>query len=306
MSTINKSQDLSQHILSTMRRSPDNREDRYKRGILLKRLSLWWTYALLLLVSLMFIFPFLWLITSSLKNEFQYYAIPIQWIPSPVQWTNYVQVFVDYNFAHYVLNSVWLAAYCVLASTLSSSLVAYGFARFRFPGRGVLFVILIATMILPVQILTISLYTLFRSWGWIDTFLPIMVPKLFGDAFSIFLFRQFFIGLPREIDEAARLDGCGSFRIFWNIVLPQSKPVIVVVAIFAFLSSWRDAWNPLIYLSSDVNRTVPLGLFYFTSPYQSVDPQLMAATLVALAVPVVLYALGQRYIDSGVSIAEIK
>ena len=280
--------------------------DRRTRGHFYQRLSMLWTYAILIVLSLIILFPFLWLVTSSLKSEFQYFAIPIQWIPNPPLWSNYVEVFTQYHFTHYVVNSLWLAAYGVIAATFSSALVAYGFARFRFPGRTVLFILVLATMMLPNQVMTIALYTVFKSLGWIDTFLPLMVPKLFGDAFSIFLFRQFFMGLPREIDEAARIDGCGSFRIFWNMVLPQSKPVVIVVAIFLFLGSWRDAWAPLIYLSSDINRTIPLGLLFFQNPFKSVDPQLMAATLVALVVPVVLYAIGQRYIDSGVSIADLK
>lgn len=280
--------------------------DQRGRGLFYQRLSMLWTYAILIVVSLIVLFPFIWLVTSSLKSEFQYYAIPIQWIPNPVQFSNFVEVFTQYRFTHYVVNSLWLAAFAVVASLFSSALVAYGFARFRFPGRTVLFILVLATMMLPSQIMTIALYNIYKSLGWIDTFLPLMVPRLFGDAFSIFLFRQFFLGLPREIDEAARIDGCGSFRIFWNIVLPQCKPVMIVVAIFLFLGSWRDAWTPLIYLSSDANRTVPLGLLFFSNPFKSVDPQLMAATLVALVVPVVLYALGQRYIDSGVAIADLK
>jgi ABC-type glycerol-3-phosphate transport system permease component len=267
---------------------------------------MFWTYAVLIIMSLIILFPFVWLVTSSLKNEFQYYAIPIQWIPNPIMVSNYVDVFATYNFFHYIFNSVWLAVYSMIASTFVSALVAYGFARFRFPGRTAWFIVLLATMMIPSQILIIALYNTFKNLGWIDTFLPLMVPKLFGDAFSIFLFRQFFMNLSRELDDAARVDGCGSFRIFWSIILPQARPVLVVVAVFAFLNSWRDAWGPLIYLSSDSNRTVPLGLLAFTNPYKSVDPQLMAATLIALVVPVILYSIGQRYIDSGVAIAEVK
>ena len=211
-----------------------------------------------------------------------------------------------YGFARYVGNSVFLAVYAMVVNTLVSSLVAFGFARFRFPGRGVWFVLMLSTLMLPAQVLTIPLYVTFKTFGWIDTFLPIMVPQLFGSAFNVFLFRQFFMDLPRELDEAARIDGCSNLRIWWNIILPQSKPVIIVVAIFTFLSSWRDAWNPLIYLSSQSNRTIPLGLLYFTNGYTAVYPQMMAATVVALAVPVVLYAIGQRYIDRGTAIAEVR
>ena len=298
---------LSEQMQSRSRRNTlDNRRNQRERGLFYKRLSMAWTYVLLSALGIIFILPFVWIISSSLKNDFQYFAIPIQWIPNPAMWSNYVEVFTDYHFAHYIVNSVWLAGYSVIATTFVSALVGYGFARFRFPGRTALFIVLLATMMIPAQVMTIALYTTFRNFGWIDTFLPIMVPKLFGDAFSIFLFRQFFMGLSHEIDEAARIDGCGPFGLFWRIVLPQSRPVVIVVAVFAFLASWRDAWGPLIYLSSDENRTVPLGLLFFTNPFKSVDPQLMAATLIALVVPVILYAVGQRYIDSGVAIAEVK
>jgi len=292
---------------ATQRTAQQTRAIDYRsRGKFYQRMSLLWTYVVLIIMSTVVLAPFLWLITSSLKSEFQYYAIPIQWIPQPFTWSNYVEVFTQYNFFHYIFNSVWLAVYSVIAVTFVSAFVAYGFARFRFPGRTAMFILLLGTMMIPGQVLIISLYTIFRNFGWIDTFLPIIVPKLFGDAFSIFLLRQFFMGLPRELDEAARIDGCSNFRIFWNIILPQAKPVLIVVAVFAFLNSWSDAWGPLIYLSSDSNRTVPLGLLAFTNPYKAVDPQLMAATLIALVVPVVLYAFGQRYIDSGVAIAEAK
>ncbi|HEY0757469.1 MAG TPA: ABC transporter permease subunit [Ktedonobacteraceae bacterium] len=151
-----------------------------------------------------------------------------------------------------------------------------------------------------------ALYITFKNLGWIDTFLPILVPQLFGSAYSIFLYRQFFMALSRELDEAARVDGCGYLGIWWHVILPQSRPVVIVVAIFTFLYSWQDAWNPLIYLNSDQTRTVPLGLLYFSNGYTTVYPQQMAATVVALIVPVILYAIGQRYIDRGVAIAEVK
>lgn len=278
----------------------------YLQGRRYQKLSLLLTYIILIVAACMMLLPFAWLISASLKNTGQYYADPIQWIPNPFVWSNYVEAFSVYGFARYVGNSIFLAVYAMVVNTLVSSLVAFGFARFRFPGRTVLFVIMLSTLMLPAQVLTIPLYVTFKEFGWINTFLPIMVPQLFGSAFSIFLLRQFFIDLPRELDEAARIDGCSNLRLWWNIILPQSRPVIIVVAIFTFLASWRDAWNPLIYLNSQDTRTVPLGLLYFTNGYTSVYPQMMAATVVALAIPVILYAIGQRYIDSGVAIAEIK
>ncbi len=278
----------------------------YQRGRTYKRLSLLLTYLILIIGASIILLPFAWLLSASLKNVTQYYADPIQWIPNPLVWSNYVQAFTVYGFATAVANSLFLAVYAMVVNTLTSSLVAFGFARFRFPGRSVWFIIMLSTLMLPAQVLTIPLYITFKDLGWIDTFLPIMVPQLFGSAFNIFLFRQFFIDLPRELDEAARIDGCSNLRLWWSVILPQARPVMIVVAIFTFLASWRDAWNPLIYLNSQNTRTVPLGLLYFTNGYTDVYPQMMAATVVALAVPVVLYAVGQRYIDSGVAIAEVK
>jgi multiple sugar transport system permease protein len=278
----------------------------YQRGRTYQKVSMILTYAVLIIIAIIILLPFAWLLSGSLKTIGQYYASPIQWIPNPFKWSNYVEAFTVYGFARYVANSIFLAVWEMVASTVVSSLVAFGFARFRFPGRMVLFLIMLSTLMLPAQVLTIPLYITFKNLGWIDTFLPLMVPQLFGSAYNIFLFRQFFMGLPRELDDAARIDGCGYLRIWWYIILPQSRPVFIVVAIFAFLTSWRDAWKPLIYLNSQDMRTIPLGLLYFTNGYSSVYPQMMAATVVALAAPVLLYALGQRYIDRGIAIAEIK
>lgn len=300
-------------IISTPSSMPDSSIEarertlrRVQRGRSYQRLSMILTYSILILGAVIILLPFAWLVEASLKTIKQYFASPIEWIPQPFVWSNYAEVFTLYNFARYVGNSLFLATYAMIVSTTVSSLVAYGFARFRFPGRTALFILLLSTLMIPTQILTIPLFITFKNFGWIDTFLPILVPQLFGSAYSIFLFRQFFMGLSRELDDAARIDGCSYLGVWWHVILPQSRPVLIVVAIFTFLFSWRDAWNPLIYLNSEDTRTVPLGLLYFSNGYTTVYPQMMAATVVALAVPVVLYAIGQRYIDSGVAIAEIK
>lgn len=271
-----------------------------------KRWDLTLRFTLLTLFSMLLLFPFLWLLSQSLKDTNQYFAIPFQWIPSPMRWENFADVIVRYKFLRYIWNSLWLAAYAVIVNIFASSFVAYGFSRFRFPGRNALFLLVLATMMLPGQVMMISLYRFYRDIGWIDTFWPLLIPKLFGAAFEIFLFRQFFLNLPREIDEAARIDGCGTLRTYWHVILPQSKPVIIVVAIFTFLGSWRELFGPLIYLTGDENRTLPLGLLYFTSPFGSSLATLMAAIVISLIPPIILYVLGQRYIDKGVAIAEIK
>jgi ABC-type glycerol-3-phosphate transport system permease component len=279
---------------------------RYQKGRRYQRTSMLLTYLILGVGSVIILLPFAWLLSASLKTLTQYFASPVQWIPHPFVWSNYVEAFTTYNFAIYIGNSLFLAVYAMIVNTIVSSLVAFGFARFRFPGRTPLFLLMLSTLMLPSQVLTIPLYIVFRNLGWIDTFLPILVPQLFGSAYSIFLFRQFFMGLPRELDEAAHVDGCSHLGVWWHVILPQSRPVLIVVAIFTFLYSWSDAWNPLIYLNSDQTRTVPLGLLYFSNGYTTVYPQMMAATVVALAVPAILYAIGQRYIDTGIAIAEVK
>ncbi len=279
---------------------------RYQRGRAYINASMFLTYMVLIVGAVIILLPFVWLLSASLKTITQYFAVPVQWIPQPFVWSNYVQAFTQYAFGPAVVNSLILATYATIVNTTVSSLVAFGFARFRFPGRTPLFLLMLSTLMLPQQALTIPLYVIFRNLGWIDTFLPIMVPQLFGSAYSIFLYRQFFMGLSRELDEAARVDGCSYLGVWWHVILPQSRPVLIVVAIFTFLYSWQDTWNPLIYLNSDQTRTIPLGLLYFSNGYTTVFPQMMAATVVALVVPVVLYAIGQRYIDSGVAIAEVK
>lgn len=265
------------------------------------------TYLILGAFSFILVMPFIWMISSSLKTEQAYFEIPTRWIPDPVMLSNYSRVLSEYEFPRYIANSLWLAIFAVVTNVLVSSFVAYGFARFRFRGREWLFLIVLATMMLPNQIFTISLFKVFRNLDWIGTFLPILVPRLFGSAFDIFLFRQFFLGLPREIDEAAKLDGCGAFRIYWRMILPQSTPVIIVVAITTFLWSWRDLWGPLIFLSDESTRTLPLGILLFNVPGKGVIfPLLMAAAVIALIPPIVLYIFGQRYFDQGIVVAEVR
>ncbi len=297
---------MAQQIQAAPQSRPAATRSPLLQGGALRRSGLPLTYLVLILFSVMLLFPFLWLLLASLKDQNQYLAIPQVWLANPTHWDNYSAIFTVYNFGRYAFNSVWLALYSVVAATLSSAIVAYGFARLRFRGRNVLFGLVLATMLLPAQALTISLFIVFKDLGWYGTFLPIIAPKLFGSAFDIFLMRQFFLGLPGEIDEAARLDGCGNWRIFWRIILPQATPILIVVAIFEFLNSWKDTWGPLVYLTDDANRTLPLGLLNFTTPFGPDYPKLMAATVVALIVPVILYAFGQRYIDRGVVIADLK
>ena len=210
--------------------------------------------------------PFFWLFTSSLKDMGQFCTVPIEWIPIPWHPDNYLVAMKAIPLMKYITNSIVLAIIQVIAGVFSSALIAYGFARFRFPGRELMFVVLISSMMLPWQATTIPVFLFFRNLGWLNSFLPLVIPTFFGAAWNIFLLRQFFISLPTSADEAATIDGCGPLSIWWRIIIPQSKPVLVVVSLFTFMWSWKDVWGPLIYLNDQNLYTLPLGLLMFESP----------------------------------------
>ncbi|MCQ6559244.1 carbohydrate ABC transporter permease [Paenibacillus mendelii] len=263
-------------------------------------------FLFLALLSFVILVPFVYLFTSSLKTNAQYFKIPIEWIPSPALWSNYYYVFVDLKFYVYMWNSTFLAASSVVLSVLSSSLIAYGFARFRFPYRNAMFIVVIATMMLPSQVSMIPLFIYFKSIGWLDSYKPLLVPQLFGSAYLIFLIRQFYITLPREVDEAATIDGCGYLRIWWHVIMPQAKPVLVVSALFVFLASWKDVFGPLIYLSDRSAYPLAVGLLYFTSPTSNAYTLILVAIVIALIPTLLFFILSQKYLNKGVNIANLK
>jgi multiple sugar transport system permease protein len=262
----------------------------------------------LALLSLIIIVPFYYLFVSSLKDLGQYAQTDFKtmWAPWPLHFENYTYAVTLYKLGHYITNSLWLGAAQTALQVLSSCLVAYGFSRFKFPGRDVLFVILLASMFLPTEVTQIPLYQLYRAIGWTNSFYPLIVPNAFGNAWSIFMMRQMMLNIPREIDEAAWMDGAGTFRVFWQILMPQVKPAIVVVTLFGFLGSWKDLFGPLLYLQDSKFYTLPVGLVFFVG---LTDRQLTwqaAAVVVALVPTILLYVFGQRYFESGIVINELK
>ncbi len=259
-------------------------------------------YLILGLGAFLVVLPFLWTISTSLKTEAQTLDVPPTWIPDPIQWGNYPEALTARPFHRYYLNSIIIALFNTVGMTLSSAFVAYGFARIRFPGRNKIFVVVLLTMMLPTHVMIIPKFILFRELGWLDTFLPLIVPNLFGGAFSIFLLRQYYMTIPLELDEAAKIDGASHFGTFRHIILPLSKPALGVVAVFEFLSSWRDFFNPLIYLSSDENYTVPVGLAAFRSEFFTEWHLFMAASAVAMAVPLFVFFVAQKYFIGGVAL----
>lgn len=267
----------------------------------------WWTYLLLAGFGVLLMAPLVWLLSSSLKSEGQIFVMPPEWIPNPVRWSNYPDVFRRIPFGRGWWNSTVVTGLATLGQVVSASLVAFGFARLRFPGRDVLFIILLATVMIPYHVTLIPTYVLFRELNWLNTFLPLIVPAWFGgSAFYIFLMRQFYMRLSFELDDAARVDGAGTWRIFTDVVLPQSKPAVGVVAIFSFLAHWTDFFGPFIYLNSTEKYTLPLMLRLFQSVESTEWAMLMAASVMTAVPCVVLYFVAQRYFIQGVVFTGMK
>ncbi len=266
----------------------------------------WWNKVLIHILALtgavVFLIPFLWMISTSLKPIEKIFHYPPQWIPDPILWRNYTEALTVAPFALYFRNSVLVTTLSVVGQIASSAIVAYGFARLRFPGRDILFIVLLATMMLPWQVTMIPLFILYRNLDWINTYYPLVVPNyLGGNPFFIFLLRQFFLTLPLELDEAAKLDGCGPFRIFWQILLPLTIPGLTTVAIFSFLWNWNEFLWPLIVLNDIDTWTIPLGLNGFRDQYGTDWNHLMAASFVASLPVILIFFIFQGYFIQGIA-----
>jgi multiple sugar transport system permease protein len=267
-------------------------------------------YAALIALSILPLLPLVWMVSSSLKTDAQIFPAEGQsagaltlasLLPRPVQWRNYPDALQAIPFAMYLRNTVFLCAMTVFGTTLSSALVAYGFGRLEFPGRKALFLLLIATMVLPGQVTMVPVFALFRWLGWYGTYLPLIVPAFCGAPFSVFLLTQFFRTLPEELSEAARLDGAGEGRIFAQILLPLSRPALATVALFQFLATWNDFFGPLLYLNDDHTYTLAYGLQQFLSSHGGQWTQLMAASTLFTLPIVVLFFFAQKTFIQGIA-----
>ncbi|OPZ06505.1 MAG: L-arabinose transport system permease protein AraQ [candidate division BRC1 bacterium ADurb.BinA292] len=236
------------------------------------------------------------------------FVSPPQWIPPDPQWSNYREVIQTWPFLRYGLNTVYVTLMVMLGSLLSCSLAGYSFARLRWRGRNVIFFLSIMTMMIPAQVTMIPLFSLFVALGWVDTLLPLYVPAFFGSAFFIFLFRQFFMSIPRSLEDAARIDGCGYLGIYWHVVVPLSVPSFITVAIFTFIGTWNDFMGPLIYISSESKRTLALALsFYQNYFYGGIHLHtLMAASLMVLLPCIIVFFIFQRHLIQGMILSGIK
>jgi ABC-type glycerol-3-phosphate transport system permease component len=266
-------------------------------------------HLLAILIGAALALPLFWAVTSSLKQAHEVRQMPPLWFPSVLQWQNYPVVWGSRLFAIWTWNSVYLTVIATVGTVLSSSVGGYAFARLRFPGKRLLFGVTLATMMLPGYVLLIPNYLLFWKLGWLNTYLPLTIPHFFGAAFFIFLFRQFFLTIPLDLDEAARIDGAGYPRIFWSIVLPLSGPVFATAAIIESIRSWNSFLWPLIILNSQASYPLAVGLRYLRSNVEESGPKdhLLMAGAIMMALPViVVFYVGQRYFVRGIAMTGIK
>lgn len=264
-------------------------------------------YVVMVVLSAIFMIPLIWMISSSLKTQGQVFAYPPVWIPDPIQWSNYAEALRRAPLLRWLMNTATITAFAITGNVLTSSMVAFGFARLRFPGRGPLFILLLSTMMLPDVVTLIPRFILFRWLGWLDTFLPLIVPPFFGGGpFNIFLVRQFYLTIPRDFDEAARIDGASNWQIWWLILAPLTKPVLIAIGIFSFVHHWNDFLLPLIYLFSERNKTLALGLRAFINPSDASWHISMAASMFLVVPILVLFFFGQRYFIRGVVMTGIQ
>lgn len=264
------------------------------------------TYILLVILLCIFAFPVIWMIFTSLKTAGEVHQIQ-NWFPRSWNWENFVEVFKVVPFGTYLWNTSWYTIVTVSATVFTSSLVAFGFARLRARGSGFLFVLVLSTMMIPPQVVMIPQYLIFNKLEWLNTYLPLVIPSFGASAFLVFLLRQFYLGLPKDLDEAVKIDGGGYFTLYFRIILPLSYPAMATAAILEFMFRWNDLIGPLIYLNSSSKYPLSLGLTSFTGLYHSTPWNLlMAASLLAVLPPLLLFFFFQKYFIQGIAISGTK
>ena len=264
------------------------------------------TYALLILFCAGMLLPLLWMVSSALKPNYEVFQFPPQLIPYPVQWSNFPRALNFVPFLRFFLNTSLIAVGSLVGSLVSNIMAGYAFARLEARGKNVLFYVMLSTLMLPYAVTMIPQYAIFAKLHWVNTFWPLIVPAYFGNPFFIFLLRQFFLGIPRELEDAAAIDGAGAFRTIWRIILPLSWPAIIVVCIFQIQATWNDFLGPLLYLNKESLFTLQLGLQYFVGQYTGGWNLLMAASTVILIPVLVMFYFGQRLFIKGIIVGGVK
>jgi len=263
-------------------------------------------YIVLIIGGITMVAPFFWMISTSLKNIATAQVFPPQLFPTNPLWSNYVEIFVRVPFARFILNSFEITLIGVAGQLITTSMAGFAFARLRFWARDFWFVILLSTLMIPNQVTLVPQYLIFKQLGWINTHLPLTVPFWFGGAFGTFLTRQFFLSIPQDLTDAAKVDGCNPLRMYWQISMPLAGPVLATLAVFTFMGRWNDLLGPLIYLNKIDLMTVTIGISYFTGQYYSDMPLVMAASLVSVLPTLVLFIVAQKYFVQGVVLSGLK
>ena len=265
--------------------------------------AIFW-YIVLTIIGIALALPLVWLVSTSLKTGAQTFVMPPKWIPEPFVWENYPEAFRAVPFDKYFWNTAQIVVFATLGTLLTASMAAFAFARLRFPYREQIFLLVLSTIMLPSIVTLIPTFIVFRYLKWINTLLPLIVPLwMGGGAFNVFLFRQFFMTIPYELDEAARIDGASNYRIYWTIVLPLSKPVVATIAVFSFIHHWNDFFQPLIYLQNPQKWTMAIGLLGFKDLYSTSWNLMMAASTAMLLPLLVLFFFAQRYFVGGIQMS---
>ena len=262
-------------------------------------------FAVLLVIGIAMIMPFIWTLSSSFKNNNEIFSYPIKWIPEVFRWSNYEEVWSRIPFLTYYVNTIKLSVIVTVGQIITCSLAAYSFSKLHYPGRDKIFLCYLATMMVPWHAIMIPQFIIVKSMGLYDSHWSLIVINLFS-AFGVFLLRQFMLGIPEELSEAARIDGCGELKIYAKIVMPMCKPGIATLGIFTFNFMWNDYMGPMIYLTSDQLKTIQIGLAAFRSQYGSEYGLIMAGTVCALIPMVIIYCIGQKYLIQGIAFSGLK
>lgn len=263
-------------------------------------------YALLIIAGLGFTLPFIWMLSTSLKPTEQLFVYPPVWLPNPINWGNYVKAVTDIAFFTQFKNSLIIAFISTLGVIISCPLVGYTFARLKWKGRDALFVITLAVMMIPFPVTMVPLFIVWSKLGLVGTFLPLILPAFFGIPFYIFLMRQFFKQLPKDLEDAARIDGCSEFGIYFRIMLPLCQPAVLTIGLFQFMASWNDFLGPLIYLNDEAKYTLQLGLQQFRTAQDTAWGPLMAASVLVALPIILLYFIVQKRFISGITFGGVK
>lgn len=278
-----------------------NQEERYEPSILQpKGWRKWLRYGILISVTIIFLAPVFWMVSSALKPEYQIFAVPPIWWPDPPRWENFSEALTSQPFGRYTINTLIIAIGVTIGHLISCSIVAYGFARLEAPGKGFLFIMLLSTLMLPYPVTMVPLYIIFSRIGWVNNFYPLIVPAFLGNAFYIFLLRQSFKQIPTELEDAAHMDGANFLQILRYVILPISTPALATVAIFSFQAAWNDFLAPLIFLHDQSKYTLQLGLSFFRGSYQVNWAYIMATSLVVTLPIIIIYFFFQKAFIEGI------